>query len=88
MTLEWMALWLISPVLALAMLLALARLLVGPSTADRVVALDLLGAIGIGAIGVASVAYRQEAFVDVAIVVGLVGFIGTVAFARYLERQA
>lgn len=88
MTLEWIALWLISPLLALAMLLALARLLVGPSTADRVVALDLLGAIGIGAIGVASVAYGQESFVDVAIVVGLVGFIGTVAFARYLERQA
>lgn len=88
MTLEWIALWVISPVLALAMLLALSRLLVGPSTADRVVALDLLGAIGIGAIGVASVAFGQEAFLDVAIVVGLVGFLGTVAFARYLERQA
>jgi len=88
MTVEWIALWVISPVLALAMLLALLRLLIGPSTPDRVVALDLLGAIGIGAIGVASVAMREEAFLDVAIVVGLVGFLGTVAFARYLERQA
>lgn len=88
MTVEWIALWVISPILAAAMLLALARLLIGPSIPDRVVALDLLAAIGIGAIGVASVASREGAFLDVAIVVGLVGFLATVAFARYLERQA
>lgn len=88
MTVEWIALWVISPILALAMLLALARLLIGPSIPDRVVALDLLAAIGIGAIGVVSVASREGAFLDVAIVVGLVGFLATVAFARYLERQA
>lgn len=88
MTVEWIALWVISPILGLAMLLALVRLLVGPSTPDRVVALDLLAAIGIGAIAVASVASGEGAFLDVAIVVGLVGFLATVAFARYLERQA
>ena len=88
MTVEWIALWVISPILGLAMLLALFRLLVGPSIPDRVVALDLLAAIGIGAIAVASVASGEGAFLDVAIVVGLVGFLATVAFARYLERQS
>jgi multicomponent Na+:H+ antiporter subunit F len=82
------ALWVAIPVLVLSAGLATYRLLRGPSLPDRVVALDLLGAIGIGIIAAYAEAYSQPAFLDVSITVGLIGFLGTVAFARYIERSA
>lgn len=64
------------------------RLLRGPTLADRVVALDMLALLGIGFIGVFSVATKEYAFLDVAIALALVGFLATVAFARYVYRGA
>lgn len=72
-------------VLGLAAVLAFARLVLGPSLPDRVVALDLLAAIGVAVCGVAAVAYRLAVFLDVALLLALISFVGTVAFARYLE---
>ena len=57
------------------------RLLRGPTPADRVVALDMLALLGIGFIG-------EYAFLDVAIALALVGFLATVAFARYVYKRA
>ena len=74
--------------LCLAMLLAFIRLAIGPSTPDRVVALDLLAIIAVGMIIVYSVATSLAVFLDAAIVLALVGFAGTVAFSRYLERRS
>jgi multicomponent Na+:H+ antiporter subunit F len=73
-------------VLALPLVMAFARLLRGPSLPDRVVALDLIMTIGVAVIAVYAVATRQAVFLDVAIVVALVSFLGTVAFARYIEK--
>jgi len=64
------------------------RLLRGPTLADRVVALDMLALLGIGFIGVFSIATGEYAFLDVAIALALVGFLATVAFARYVYRGA
>ena len=64
------------------------RLLRGPTPADRIVALDMLALLGIGFIGVFSIATREYAFLDVAIALALVGFLATVAFARYVYRGA
>lgn len=71
----------------LALGLSLLRLLRGPSLADRVVALDMLTLLGIGLIGVSSVLGREYAYLDVAIALALVGFLATVAFARYIYRH-
>lgn len=71
----------------LALGLTLVRLLRGPSLADRVVALDMLTLLGIGLIGVSSVLGREYAYLDVAISLALVGFLATVAFARYIYRH-
>lgn len=71
----------------LALGLTLLRLLRGPSLADRVVALDMLTLLGIGLIGVSSVLGREYAYLDVAISLALVGFLATVAFARYVYRH-
>lgn len=73
--------------LCAAMLLAFVRLVRGPSVADRVVALDLLAIISVGAIIVYGVATDLPVFFDAAIVLAMVGFAGTIAFAKYLERR-
>ena len=64
------------------------RLLRGPTPADRVVALDMLALLGIGFIGLFSISTGEYAFLDVAIALALVGFLATVAFARYVYRIA
>lgn len=74
--------------LTLALALACFRLVRGPSLPDRVVALDLIAAITVGLIAVYAVDSGQSVFLDAAIVVALITFLGTVAFAQYLERRA
>jgi multicomponent Na+:H+ antiporter subunit F len=70
-----------------AFLLALFRLVRGPSSPDRVVALDLMASLALGAIGLETLVTGSEVFLRVATVLALVGFLGTVAYARYLERR-
>ncbi len=72
-------------ILGLAAILGLVRLVRGPSLADRVVAVELLGTIAIGMIAAAAVVSGASALLDVALIVALVAFLGTVAFARYIE---
>lgn len=67
---------------------ALWRVMRGPSLADRVVALDLVTLLAVAFVGVFAVASHQSAFLDVAITLALVGFLATLAFARYAERKA
>lgn len=71
----------------LAIALATWRLLRGPDLADRVVALDMITLLLIGFIGVYAVRTGIDAVLPVAIVIGLIAFLGTVAFARYLMRR-
>jgi multicomponent Na+:H+ antiporter subunit F len=72
----------------LAIFLAFIRLVRGPSLPDRVVALDLIGTLTVGTIAAYEVLMSQSTLLDAAIVVALVAFLGTVAFARYVERRA
>ncbi len=74
--------------LALSLLLALGRLLRGPTLADRVIALDLIGFIAVGAIGVFAMAASLPSLIAVAIVAALILFLGTAAFAIYLQRRS
>lgn len=73
-------------VLVLALLLTLARLIAGPTISDRVVALDLLALTIVGNIAVWVLISGDVVFLDAAMMIGLLGFIGSVAFARYIER--
>lgn len=78
----------ILPILGLVIVMAFIRLVRGPSIPDRVVALDLLATVGIGVIVVFSLASDQPVLLDIALVVALISFLGTVAFAYYVERRA
>ncbi|NJK33320.1 MAG: hypothetical protein HC927_13465 [Deltaproteobacteria bacterium] len=62
------------------------RLIQGPSIADRVVALDLLASFIVGAIAVFSIKSGRFEIVSVAIVIALILFVGTAAFALYMEK--
>lgn len=73
--------------LALAGSLFLARLVIGPSLADRVVALDGLLLTAVGMLVAESARTEQGTFVDAAVVIGLLGFIGTGVAARFIERK-
>jgi multicomponent Na+:H+ antiporter subunit F len=72
--------------LSLAILGALFRVLRGPSLADRVVALDLVAYLAMGFLVSYAVLVDEETFIDAALVLGLLAFLGTVAVARYIER--
>ena len=73
-------------VLVVALFLAFIRLVRGPSLPDRVVALDLCGTVVVGMIAVQAIMTEQRVLLDVAIALALVSFLGTVAFARYVQR--
>ena len=73
-------------VCGVTVLLAVVRLVRGPSVADRVVALDLLSAVAVGIMAAWSVAADDAVYLDVALLVALLAFLGTVAFAAYAEE--
>lgn len=72
----------------LALILAFARLVRGPSLPDRIAALDMMTVALVAFCGLASIQFGVSEFLDVAIVLALVGFIATVALSRYAERSA
>lgn len=72
---------------ALAALIGFYRLLAGPALADRVIALDLLFAIAVVLCICAALVSGSPAFLDIAIGLSLVGFVGTIAWARLIERR-
>ncbi|MBB1283592.1 cation:proton antiporter [Flavisolibacter sp. BT320] len=80
-------LYFILPVLSLSTVFVFIRFLKGPNIADRVVSLDLLVTIGIGSIAIYSMLTAQSTFLDIAMVVALIGFLSTVAFSYYLEKR-
>ena len=77
----------IVPILIFSVLLAFLRLLRGPSLSDRVVALDLMATLGIGLITILAMATDQSEYLDVAALMALTSFLGTIAFAYYIQER-
>jgi len=79
--------WVIVDIAFLAALIPiLFRIIRGPTIFDRIVALDLFAGVCLGIIVALSIRFDQPVFLEVAFIIALVGFLGTVALARYLER--
>lgn len=75
-------------ILALAGVLALLRVVrPGTTLADRIVALDLVLLIIVMSIAVSAVGTGSPVFLDVLVVVSLLGFVGTITVARFIERR-
>lgn len=72
--------------LGVALLVAVLRLIKGPTLPDRVVAMDLIGVLAVGLIVVLAGSTGVRATLDGAIVIALVAFVSTVAYGTYVER--
>jgi len=79
--------YIILPILSISILIIFVRFLKGPTLSDRVVALDLIITTGIGIIAVYSIHTNQPTFLDIAMILALIAFLGTVAFSYYLEKR-
>ena len=75
-------------IISLSFLIGFIRLALGPSLADRVVALDLLTLLAMAYAALYAIASDEQAFLDVSIALALVAFLATVAFARFAERRS
>lgn len=73
--------------LCLALALTSWRVLIGPTLADRFVAFDMLTAIAVAFSALTAVSTGRSGFLDVALVLALINFVATVAFALFLERR-
>lgn len=74
--------------LIVALLLVTLRLLRGPNLGDRIMALDTLTLLAVGLIGAVTLRTGLTLYLDIAIAIALVGFLSTVALARYLLARA
>ncbi|RZL90259.1 MAG: K+/H+ antiporter subunit F [Variovorax sp.] len=72
--------------LAVAMLCALARLLIGPMAQDRVMALDCLYINGMLMMLVLGMVYASNVYFEAAMLIALFGFVGSTALAKFLLR--
>ncbi len=71
---------------AITIAIAVLRIILGPSMPDRVIALDVIGVNLIALIAVVSVVMKTKAFLEVILIVGILSFIGTIAFSKSIER--
>ncbi len=74
-------------IVSLALLISLARLFMGPTLPDRVVAVDSIGVSSVGLMVLGAAVSDERVFLDAAIVIALLAFLGTVAYARYAEKE-
>lgn len=74
-------------ILAVAGLLCVLRLLRPGSIADRIIALDSLLVVLVTGIAVGALSSRGRLFLDLLVVTGLLGFVGTITVARFIERR-
>ena len=70
--------------LTIAMIISVIRVVIGPTLADRVLALDLLTVVAMGFVGAIAIRTGLTLYLDIAISLALLGFLATVAFARYM----
>lgn len=87
MTLEQYFDYVIFPILTVSAILTFLRLFKGPEVFDRVIALDLIITTGIAMITAFSIRSAQPIFLDVATILALIAFLGTIAFSFYLDKS-
>ncbi len=71
---------------AITITIAVIRIILGPSMPDRVLALDVIGVNLIASIAVFSVIMKTKAFLEVILILGILSFIGTIAYSKFIER--
>ena len=70
----------------IAILITFVRIVIGPTFPDRVIAMDVIGVNLISAMAIISILFHTRAFFDVILVLGILAFISTISFSKFLER--
>ncbi len=73
-------------VVILAQVMAMVRLVIGPSTGDRILALDTMVINAIGLIVLMGIAQGAQIYFEVSLIIAMLGFVSTVAYARFVLR--
>ncbi|WP_202080730.1 Na(+)/H(+) antiporter subunit F1 [Caldalkalibacillus salinus] len=73
-------------ILSVSILISTYRVFKGPTMPDRVIALDIIGINIIALVGVVSVWLSTQAFLEVILLIGILAFIGTISFSKFIER--
>ena len=71
--------------IVLGMILGFIRFIKGPTSADRVVALDTMSIIATSAFALLALMFDRYIYIDIALIYAVLGFIGVIVIARYLE---
>lgn len=71
---------------SVSLLLALVRGVIGPTTNDRIMALDTLGMMLVAIIGMMMMLHETVIYADIALVVAIIGFVGTITMCKFLEK--
>ncbi|WP_299871825.1 K+/H+ antiporter subunit F [uncultured Sulfitobacter sp.] len=71
---------------ALGQVLSMVRLVIGPSTGDRILAIDTMTVNAIGLIVLLGIAQGSRIYFEVTLIIAMLGFISTVAYARFILR--
>jgi multicomponent Na+:H+ antiporter subunit F len=69
-----------------ALVVAAWRLWRGPTEADRVISLDLLTGVGLALVVLLAITADQAVYLDVAVAIAVIGFVGTAALARRIQK--
>ncbi len=73
--------------IAVAISLTLIRILAGPSVSDRVMALDTFTTITVALLVIISIILKRTIYIDVALIYAVIGFIGTLFVAKFIEKD-
>jgi multisubunit Na+/H+ antiporter MnhF subunit len=76
----------LSVMLLFSVFLALLRFLKGPTLGDRVVAFDVMGIIAVSLLIILALYFKRSIYLDIALVMGLIGFLGATIFGRFMEK--
>jgi multicomponent K+:H+ antiporter subunit F len=83
--LEW-SLIIAFAAVAFSQLMAMIRLVIGPSIGDRILALDTMVVNAIGLIVLLGIYQGTRLYFEVALIIAMLGFVSTVAYARFVLR--
>ncbi|WP_415407103.1 monovalent cation/H+ antiporter complex subunit F [Sulfurovum sp. CS9] len=72
--------------LLLSMLIILYRFLKGPTLSDRVVSFDVMSIMGVSLLVLLALYFQRSLYLDIALVFGLIGFLGATIFGRFIEK--
>ena len=75
-----------SLLLGMLIFLSLIRGIIGPSSLDRIIVINVIGTKTVSIMVLFAIVFSEHYFVDIALVYALISFIASISVAKYLEK--